>query len=68
MGAQNSLFVVQDYDMHILRPKNDEGDELEINKIGEKFQDNNEFILQNNIRNSRGNQITETIQGFDPPI
>ena len=37
------------------KTKDTEIGEPDINKIGEKFQDNNEFILHNDLRNSRGN-------------
>ena len=44
---QNFLFVGQDYAMHILIPKNTKSGEPKIKNIGDKFQDNNELIIQN---------------------
>ena len=48
--------------MQFLRPQNTESVEPEINKIGEKFQYKNKFIIHNDIINAGGNQITEMIQ------
>ena len=39
-----------------------------MNKIGDKLQYNNEFILNKDIINARGNQITDIIQEFYPPL
>ena len=61
-GPHEYLFVGRYYAAHVLRPKNNESGEPEIDNIREKFQDNNEFILNNNLRNSKINQITEMIQ------
>ena len=54
--------------MHVLRSQSNESGELDIKKIRKKFQDKNEFILQNYIINSRGNQITDMIHKFDLPL
>ena len=43
----------ENYAGHALRPQNDESGETDIKNIGEKFQDNNESILHENIRNLR---------------
>ena len=42
--------------------------ELEINNIGSKLHDNNDYILHNDLRNSRRNQINDIIQEFNPPL
>ena len=52
--------------MYFLRPQNNESGELDIENIGNNFQEKNEFFLQNNIINERGNQITDMIQEFYP--
>ena len=39
--------------MHIQRPQNNGSDKIEINKVGRKYQDNNEFILNNDISDAR---------------
>ena len=54
------------YDAQILRPQNTEIGELELKNVGEKYQDNNELILQNTIINKLWNQIDDMIQGFAP--
>ena len=61
-------FFGWDYYVHSLIPKKTESGEPQIKKIGEKLQDNNEFILHKNLKNSKGNQITDMIQEFDPPL
>ena len=43
----------ENYAGHALRPQNAESGETDIKNIGEKFQDNNESILHENIRNLR---------------
>ena len=48
---------------HILRLRNNGGNEPEIEKVGDKF----EFILRNNISNAI-RKITDFIQEFNPPI
>ena len=50
------------YDLQILGPQHTESGEPEIKKIGDKFQDNNEFVLHNDLKSSRVNQITDMIQ------
>ena len=52
--------------MYFLRPQNNESGELDIENIGNNFQEKNEFFLQNDIINERGNQITDMIQEFYP--
>ena len=42
------------YSVHVLIPKNTERNEPEINNIGDKFQDNNDLIIHNNLRNTKG--------------
>ena len=64
----HSLFVGQDCVLHFLIPKNTGSGEPKIKEIGEKFQDNNEFILHNDLINVRGKKITDMVQGFEPPI
>ena len=54
------------YDVHGLRPQNNESGELELKNVGEKSQDKNEIILHNTIINLRWNQITDMMQGFFP--
>ena len=61
---QHPLLGGNDYDVHVLIPQNNESGELEINNIGDHFQDNNEFILHNGLINERGNLITDIIQNF----
>ena len=54
------------YAIHVLRPQNTESGKPEINKIGDKLQYINELIIHNDIRNARGNQITDIIQEPHP--
>ena len=61
-------FFGKECSTHILRPKNTEICETEINKAGDKSQYKNEFIIHKNIINKRGNQITNMIQEFYRPI
>ena len=68
LGEKHSILFGQNYVIHILKRQNIESGELEIKKIGDKFQSNDDFILHNYIRNARGNQITDTIQEFEPPL
>ena len=49
------------YSVHILRPQNTESDELQLNLIGDKYQDKNDFILHNNLSDAILNQITDMI-------
>ena len=60
--------VSDNYAVHVLRLWNTKSGELDLKKVGEKCQDKNEFILHNYLRNSRWDQITNTIKEFDPPI
>ena len=55
-------YIGRDYSVNFLRPQNTESVEPEINKIGEKFQYKNKFIIHNDIINAGGNQITDMIQ------
>ena len=50
------------YSVNNLISQNTENDEPEKKEIGEKYQDNNEFIIHNNIINARWNLITDMIQ------
>ena len=61
LGVHHSLFVGQDCVLHFLIPKNTGSGEPKIKEIGEKFQDNNEFILHKYLRNTRGNQVIDMI-------
>ena len=45
------LNVFYNYTVQILRPQSTESGEPELNNVGEKYQDNNELILHNNIIN-----------------
>ena len=45
------------YAVHILWPQNNKSGELELNNVGEKYQDKNELIHHKNIINARWNQI-----------
>ena len=54
--------------MNELITQNTKSGEPDIKKIWEKFQDKNEFIIYNDIRNTRENQITDLIQEFDPNL
>ena len=56
------------YGVHALIPQNNENGGPEIKNIGEKFQDKNDPIIHNDIRNSRWNQITDMITEFDPAL
>ena len=47
------LRIFYNYAVHILRPKNTESGEPELNIIGEKPQGNSELILHNTIINER---------------
>ena len=60
------LNIFYNYAAHILRPKNTESVEQELNNVGEKHQDSNYLILQNNIINEIWDQIADMIQGFVP--
>ena len=68
ISSKNSLFVGRYYAAHFLRPQNNESGEPDIKNIGDKSQDENKFILHNDIRNERGYQITDMIQEFDPSL
>ena len=59
---------ISNYAMHVLIPQNIKSGELEINSIGKKFKYKNEFIIHNDLRNARRNQITDMIQDFDLPL
>ena len=61
-GAQQ----IYNYAAHILRPKNTESGESELNNIREKYQYKNELILHKTIINARWNQIADMMQGFAP--
>ena len=52
--------------VHILSSQNTESGEPELNNIGKKPQDKNEFIIHNTIINVGRNQITDMMQGFTP--
>ena len=52
--------------MRILITQNTEIGETELNKVGDKSKDKKDLILQNNIINTRWNQITDMIQVFEP--
>ena len=54
------------YAAHILRPQNTESGDLELNNVGEKYQDNNDLIINNTFINLGQNQITDMMQGFVP--
>ena len=58
--------VLDNYDVHILRPQNAESGEPEFKNAGDKSQDNNDLILYNTIINAKWNQINDIIQGFVP--
>ena len=54
------------YDVHILRSQNNESGELELNNIGEKYQDESEIILHNTIIYTGFKKIDDMLQGFGP--
>ena len=54
--------------MHVLITQSTRIGEPEINKVNEKFQDNNELIIRKNLIYERWNQITDIIQEFDFPL
>ena len=54
--------------MHVLKPRNTKIGEPDIKKVGEKSQDNNEFIIHNNLINEGWNQTIDVIQEFEPPL
>ena len=60
------LDVFYNHIVHILRPKNTESDEPELNNIGEKSQGKNELILYNTIINAGLNQIDDMMERFVP--
>ena len=64
---QNYLFIGQIYSGDVIRLQNIESGEPETHNIGDKLQDKNDFILHNDIINSRGNQIIDMIQEFEIP-
>ena len=45
--------LFDNYNVQVLRPKNTESGEPEINNIGWNFQESNDFIIHNNIINVR---------------
>ena len=52
------------YAVHILRPQNTESGRTKLKNVGKKYQNKNELIIHNTIRNARWNQITDIIQIF----
>ena len=56
------LNVFENYAVQILRLQNTESGEPEPNKIGDKCQVNDEFILYSDTRNTILNQITDTVK------
>ena len=59
---------LDNYSVHFLIPQNTESGEPELNNVGEKYQYMKDLILHKNIKNERWNQITDMIQGFEPPL
>ena len=56
------------YVMNILIPWNTKGGKPDLKNIGDKYQDNNEFILYTALSDAILNQIIDIIEGKDPPI
>ena len=52
--------------MRLLSTQNTEIRKQEIKKSGVKFNDRNDFIIHNDLRNIIVNQITDIIQEIDP--
>ena len=50
------------YSVHFLRPKNNKSGEPEINNIGDKLQDKNDFIIHNVFSDEILNQIIYMIE------
>ena len=53
--------LFDNYAIHTLRTQNTESGEPETKNIGEKYQDNNEFIIHNDLINEIWNLITDII-------
>ena len=56
------LNVFYNYAAHILIPQNTESGKPELRNVGDKYQDNNELIIQTTIINAKWNQIYDMIQ------
>ena len=60
--------VFENYAVQVLRPWNNEIGNPALNNIRDKWQDHNDFIINNDIRNTRCNKITDIIKESDRPI
>ena len=54
MDDKNTWWILTDLQLYCAHPKttNPESGEQELKKVGDKSQDNNDFILHNNIINA----------------
>ena len=62
------LDVFENYDVHLIIPQNNESGEPDLNKIRWKCQNKNEFILHNDLRDTRCKYITYMSKEPYPPI